>query len=67
VPMKLGIKVVFEFSHSGVNFKRCSEARTIIHSAIARVLARENVLYTWPTTAANVGSQADQSMNTSIA
>lgn len=51
VPMKLGIKVVFEFSHSGVNFKRCSEARTIIHSAIARVLGRENVTYTWPASA----------------
>lgn len=64
VPMKLGIKVVFEFSHSGVNFKRCSEARTIMHSAIARVLRRDNVKYTWPETSnASGGPQERMSVN----
>lgn len=66
VPMKLGIKIVFEFSHSGVNFKRCSEARTIIHSAIARVLGREHIKYTWPATAGNVGGQQQQLMNVGV-
>eukprot|EP00890_Picochlorum_soloecismus_P004024 jgi/Picsp_1/4622/NSC_01992-R1_small conductance mechanosensitive ion channel family len=50
VPLKLGIKVVYEYPHPAVNFKRTAEARCLMHTAIARVLSENSIVYTWPQT-----------------
>ena len=57
VPLKLGIKVVYEYPHPAVNFKRTAEARCLMHAAIARVLTDNNIVYTWPKTKGEDGSQ----------
>ena len=47
-PLKIGIKVVYEYSHSATNFKRTAEARTLIYAAMARILTENGIAYTWP-------------------
>ncbi len=48
VPLKFGIKVVYQYSHSATNLKRTAAARTKMYTAIARVLAEQGIEYTWP-------------------
>ncbi len=45
-PLKLGIKVVYEFSHPGTDFERCSKARGVLYTVIGEVLADLDVAYT---------------------
>jgi len=56
-PLKLGIKVVYEYPHPAVNFKRTAEARCLMHTAIARVLTENNIVYTWPQTKGDASGQ----------
>ena len=55
-PLKLGIKIVYEFSHPGTDFERCSKARGILLTTISEVLADQEVEYSWPDTK-HAGSQ----------
>jgi hypothetical protein len=45
-PYKIGIKVVFEFGHSGTDLKRTGIARGWMYEAVGEVLVEEGVEYT---------------------
>lgn len=47
-PLKLTLFVSFEFSHNGVDLRRCRLARNKMHIGLAAVLAKKDVQYTWP-------------------
>lgn len=55
-PLKLGIKIVYDFSHPGTDFGRCSKARGILYAVIGEVLTDHEVEYSWPNTKDGRGS-----------
>lgn len=55
-PLKLGIKVVYEFSHAGTDFERCSKARGVLYTVIGEVLSDQEVEYSWPDTKQGVST-----------
>lgn len=45
-PMKLTLVIGFKYSHNGADGGRCSDARTLMHVALARALIAAGVNYT---------------------
>jgi small-conductance mechanosensitive channel len=61
-PFKVGLEMVFEYSHQGINFHRTACARSWMYEAFFRVLTDHGVKYTWPRTAESPAAQADSSV-----
>ena len=49
-PLKVGLEMVFEYSHTGINFHRTACARSWMYEAFLRVLVDNGITYTWPQT-----------------
>ncbi|WPT15326.1 Mechanosensitive ion channel protein 4 [Picochlorum sp. SENEW3] len=50
MPYKVGIEMVYEYSHQGINFHRTACARSWMYEAFCRVLTENNIQFTWPET-----------------
>lgn len=69
-PFKVGLEMVFEYSHTGINFHRTACARSWMYETFLRVLVENNVKYTWPQTQgdtphmdSSVGGRGPMSVN----
>lgn len=49
-PFKVGLEMVYEYSHTGINFHRTACARSWMYEAFLRVLVENGITYTWPQT-----------------
>ena len=49
-PFKVGLEMVFEYSHTGINFHRTACARSWMYETFLRVLVDNGITYTWPQT-----------------
>lgn len=54
MPYKVGIEMVYEYSHQGINFHRTACARSWMYETFCRILSENNVQFTWPDTKINV-------------
>jgi small-conductance mechanosensitive channel len=50
MPYKVGIEMVYEYSHQGINFHRTACARSWMYETFCRILTENNVQFTWPET-----------------
>jgi small-conductance mechanosensitive channel len=48
VPMKMTMKLFYDFTHNGTNLARCSRARSRMYICVAAALQKAGVVYTWP-------------------
>lgn len=48
VPMKMTLKLFYEFTHNGTNLGRSARARSRIYVCVAQELQKSGVAYTWP-------------------
>jgi hypothetical protein len=48
VPMKMTLKLFYDFTHNGTNLSRCARARSRMYICVAGALQKAGVLYTWP-------------------
>lgn len=68
MPYKVGIEMVYEYSHQGINFQRTACARSWMYETFCRILSENNIQFTWPDTRINAtdfnmdswGQQSDQ-------
>ena len=68
MPYKVGIEMVYEYSHQGINFQRTACARSWMYETFCRILSENNIQFTWPDTRVNttdfnmnnLGQQGDQ-------
>jgi len=49
-PFKVGIQMVYEYSHQGIDFSRTATARSWMYETMARILTENGIRYTWPPT-----------------
>ena len=50
MPYKVGIEMVYEYSHQGINFHRTACARSWMYETFCRVLTENDIQFTWPET-----------------
>ena len=60
-PFKVGLEMVFEYSHTGINFHRTACARSWMYEAFLRVLVDNGIKYTWPKTRGGTNPAPDDS------
>lgn len=54
-PFKVGIQMVYEYSHQGIDFSRTATARSWMYETMARVLTENEINYTWPSLKSETG------------
>lgn len=55
-PFKVGIQMVYEYSHQGIDFSRTATARSWMYETMARVLTENGINYTWPSLKTETGT-----------
>jgi small-conductance mechanosensitive channel len=48
VPMKMTMKLFYDFTHNGTNLARCTRARSRMYICVAAAMQKAGVAYTWP-------------------